>query len=55
MARIAKSKYPVGACWRAIGRDGRIIHIWLAQRQTDGTEIWRWSAAFSDGSGVQFD
>lgn len=31
-------------------RSGKIVTIW-----NDGTRIWRWSAAYEDGSGRQFD
>ena len=47
------SDYPVGALWRAEGTNG-ICEVWLTRR-SGGSEMWRWSFCFRDGSGMKND
>jgi hypothetical protein len=52
--RYAKSKYPIGAAWQAIDRNGRIGTIWFDEIK-NGMEVWRWNSVYDDGRGLRFD
>lgn len=51
---MSKKDYPIGATWEATDKNGRRGTIWLAAKEKT-FNIWRWSSAWSDGSGSQAD
>jgi hypothetical protein len=49
------SKYNIGDSWIAETTSGKSCTIWFHEIDRFGNEIFRYSASYDDGSGMEFD